>query len=41
MLRQIEWRLLNGPIIKSEVLPVSTLFFFGKFVPVLEPLKKS
>ena len=40
MLRQIEWRLQNGPITKSGVLPVTTLFF-GKFVPVLEPLKKS
>ena len=39
MLRQIEWRLQNGPIAKSGVLPVTTLFF-GKFVPVLEPLKK-
>ena len=38
--RQIEWRLQNGPITKSGVLPVTTLFF-GKFVPVLEPLKKS
>ena len=40
MLKQIEWRLQNGPITKSGVLPVTTLFF-GKFVPVLEPLKKS
>ena len=40
MLRQIEWRLQNGLITKSGVLPV-TNFFFGKFVPVLEPLKKS
>ena len=40
MLRQIEWQLQNGPITKSGVLPVTTLFF-GKFVPVLEPLKKS
>ena len=40
ILRQIEWRLQNGPITKSGVLPVTTLFF-GKFVPVLEPLKKS
>ena len=38
MLRQIEWRLQNGPTIKSAVLPVTT-FFFGKFVPALEPLK--
>ena len=28
MLRQIEWRLQNGPIIKSGVLPVTTLFFW-------------
>ena len=41
MLRQIECRLQNGPITRSGVLPVNTLFFFGKFVPVLEPLKKS
>ena len=40
MLRQIEWRLQNGPITQSGVLPVITLFF-GRFVPVLESLKKS
>ena len=28
MLRQIEWRLQNGPITKSGVLPVTTLFFW-------------
>ena len=28
MLRQIEWRLQNGPIIKSGVLPVTALFFW-------------
>ena len=28
MLRQIEWRLQNGPIPKSGVLPVTTLFFW-------------
>ena len=28
MLRQIEWRLHNGPITKSVVLPVTTLFFW-------------
>ena len=39
MLRQIEWRLQSGPITKSGVLPVTT--FFGKFAPVLEPLKTS
>ena len=38
MLKQIEWRLQNGPNTKSGVLPVTTLFFL-KFVPVLEPLK--
>ena len=38
MSRQIEWRLHNEPIAKSEVLPVTTLFF-GKFVPVLGPFK--
>ena len=31
MLRKIEWRLENGPITGSGI-------FFGKFVPVLEPL---
>ena len=36
MLRQIEWRLQNGLITKSGVLPLATLFFW-KFVPVLEP----
>ena len=35
MLRQ------NGPITKSGVLLVAAYFFFGKFFPVLEPLKKS
>ena len=40
MLSQLEWRLQNGPITKTRVLSVTTLFF-GKFVPVLEPLKKS
>ena len=40
MLRQIEWRLQNGPITKSGALPVTTLFF-EKFVSVLKPLKKS
>ena len=28
MLRQIEWRLQNGPITKSGVLPVTALFFW-------------
>ena len=31
MLRQIEWRLQNGPITKSGVLPVTTLFFWQIF----------
>ena len=39
MLRQIEWRLQNGLITKSGVLPVTTLFFW-KFVSVLELLKR-
>ena len=38
--KTIEWRLQNGPVTKSGVLPVTTLFFW-KFVSVLEPLKKS
>ena len=28
MLRHLEWRLQNGPITKSGVLPVTTLFFW-------------
>ena len=40
MLRQIKWQLQNGPIAKSGVLPVTTLFI-GKLFSVLEPLKKS
>ena len=28
MLRQIEWRLQNGPITKNGVLPVTILFFW-------------
>ena len=40
MLRRIEWRLQNGPTTESGVLPVTALCFW-KFVPVLEPLKKS
>ena len=28
MLRQLEWRLQNGPITKGGVLPVTTLFFW-------------
>ena len=27
MLRQIEWRVQNGPISKNEVLAITTLFF--------------
>ena len=41
MLTQIEWRLQNGPITKCAVLPGTILYFFGKFAPVLESLKKS
>ena len=40
MLRQIEWRLLNGPIIKSEVLPVSTLFFLENLFQFWNLLKR-
>ena len=40
MPRQIEWQLQNGPITKSRVLPVTTLFFC-KIFPVLERLKRS
>ena len=40
MFRQLEWRPQNGPITKSGVLP-GTTHFFRKFVPGLEPLKKS
>ena len=40
MLRQIEWRLQNGPITECGVLQVTALFF-GKPVPFLEPFKKS
>ena len=39
MLRETEWRFENRPITKSGVLPVTTLFF-GKFVSVLELLKR-
>ena len=31
MLRQIEWRLQNGPIKTSGVLPVTALFFWKIF----------
>ena len=34
MLRQIEWRVQNGPMSKNGVLPVTTFFFFGNFVSV-------
>ena len=40
MLIQIEWRLENGAITKSGILPGTTLFFW-KICSVLEPLKKS
>ena len=39
MLRQIEWRIQNGPIIKNGVLPVTTLFF-RKFCFSLRTLVK-
>ena len=39
MLGQIERRLQNGPVTKSEILPVTTLFF-RKFAAVLEVLKR-
>ena len=28
MLRQIEWKVQNGPITMNAVLPISTLFFW-------------
>ena len=31
MLRQIEWQLQNGPITKSGVLSVATLYFLESF----------
>ena len=34
MVRQIEWRLQNGPITKSGVLPVTTLFFLENLLQV-------
>ena len=37
MLREIEWRVQNGPITKNIVLPVWTLFFW-KFVSVQGPV---
>ena len=40
VLRQIEWGLQNRPIIKGGVLPV-TASFFGKFISILQPFKKS
>ena len=40
MLKQTEWQQQNGPITMSRILPVTT-YYFGKFIPVLEPLKKS
>ena len=39
MLKQIEWRLQNRPIIKSGVLPVTALLFSKKCL-VLAPLKR-
>ena len=41
MLRQIEWRPQNGPNHKRVEFCQQLLHFFGKFVSVLEPLKKS
>ena len=48
MLRQLKWRLQNGPITKSSAkltkmwsFGSNYLIFFGKFVSVLEPLQKS
>ena len=38
MLRQVEWWLQNGPIIKSGLVPVTTLFFWE--ICSLEPLEK-
>ena len=40
MLRQIEWRLQNGPITKCGVLPATTLFFWKKFSGKQKPLKQ-
>ena len=40
MLRQIEWKVQNGPITKNRVLPITT-FFFEIFVSANEPLIKS
>ena len=36
MLRQIEWRLQNGPITRSGVLPVTTLFLEPPDVPTIQ-----
>ena len=33
-LRRIEWGVQNGPIKKNGVLPVTTTFFFEKFISV-------
>ena len=40
MLRQMEWRLQNGPITKSGFLLVTTLFFWKKFSGKQKPLKQ-
>ena len=40
MLRQIKWRLQNGPITKSGILPVTTLLFWKIcFVSILNMLR--
>ena len=48
MLRQLKWRLQNGPITKSSAkltkmwsFGSNYFIFFGKFISVLEPLQKS
>ena len=40
MLRQIECEVQNGPITMNGVLPVTTLYFFQKFVSVYQPPKR-
>ena len=38
MLRQIEWWMQNGPIIKNEILPVTILFFERNFIFLIKSL---
>ena len=38
MLRQIVWEVQNGPITKTDVLPVATLYFFENCILVSEPV---